>query len=192
MSNIHNTIKKLDQISEGNLGDMAIEAEKDHEVQMARSDCFKSASYAIAIHKMLKEVSELEGIDGWVAAKITKAADYLGSVKHHMEGEMMANAELAISVTNAPQEPEPMQMDMPEESIEEGATQYGIIRYPDTAISYVKNDGKGWEHIYDKSYGFKGTVDKADLEHMSSIDKNKIPSRMFEMNESAYNFWGTK
>jgi hypothetical protein len=36
-----------------------------------------------------------------------------------MEGEMMANAELAIAVTNAPQEPEPMQMDMPEESIEE-------------------------------------------------------------------------
>lgn len=121
MSNIHNTIKKLDQISEGNLGDMAVEAEKDHEVQMARSDCFKSASYAIAIHKMLKDVSELEGIDGWIAAKITKAADYLGSVKHYMEGEAMKNAELAIAVTNAPAEPEPMQMqlDMPEESVEE-------------------------------------------------------------------------
>ena len=119
MSNIHNTIKKLDQISEGHLGDMANEAEKDHEVQMARSDCFKSASYAIAIHKMLKDVSEMEGIDGWIAAKITKAADYLGSVKHYMEGEAMKNAELAIAVTNAPAEPQPMQMDMPEESIEE-------------------------------------------------------------------------
>lgn len=121
MSNIHDTIKKLDQISEGNLGDMANEAEKDHEVQMARSDCFKSASYAIAIHKMLKDVSELEGIDGWIAAKITKAADYLGSVKHYMEGEAMKNAELAIAVTNAPAEPEPMQMqlDMPEESVDE-------------------------------------------------------------------------
>lgn len=106
------------QISEGNLGDMAVEAEKDHEVQMARSDCFKSASYAIAIHKMLKDVSELEGIDGWIAAKITKAADYLGSVKHYMEGEAMKNAELALAVTNAPAEPEPMQMDMPEESVE--------------------------------------------------------------------------
>jgi hypothetical protein len=119
MSNIHDTIKKLDQISEGHLGDMANEAEKDHEVQMARSDCFKSASYAIAIHKMLKDVSELEGIDGWVAAKITKAADYLGSVKHYMEGEAMKDAELAIAVTNAPAEPQPMQMDMPDESVEE-------------------------------------------------------------------------
>jgi hypothetical protein len=119
MGNIHDTIKKLDQISEGHLGDMAHEAEKDHEVQMARSDCFKSASYAIAIHKMLKDVSELEGIDGWVASKITKAADYLGSVKHYMEGEIMKNAELAIAVTNAPAEPQPLQMDMPEESVEE-------------------------------------------------------------------------
>ena len=29
---------------------------------------------------MLKNVSEAEGLDGWVAAKITKAADYLGPV----------------------------------------------------------------------------------------------------------------
>ena len=123
MSNIRDIKNKLDQISEGHLGDMAHEAEKDHEVQMARSDCFKSASYAIAIHKMLKDVSEMEGIDGWIAAKITKAADYLGSVKHYMEGEAMKNAELALAVTNAPAEPQPMQMDMPEESVEEAHEQ---------------------------------------------------------------------
>jgi len=68
---------------------------------------------------MLKDVSEMEGIDGWIAAKITKAADYLGSVKHYMEGEAMKNAELALAVTNAPAEPQPLQMDMPEESVEQ-------------------------------------------------------------------------
>jgi hypothetical protein len=83
------------QLNEG-LADMAHEAEKDHEVQMARSDCYKSAKYAVAIHKMLKDVSEMEGIDGWVAAKITKAADYLGSVKHYMEGQAMSDVELAV------------------------------------------------------------------------------------------------
>lgn len=83
------------QLNEG-LADMAHEAEKDHEVQMARSDCYKSAKYAVAIHKMLKDVSEMEGIDGWVAAKITKAADYLGSVKHYMEGQAMDDVELAV------------------------------------------------------------------------------------------------
>jgi hypothetical protein len=36
-----------------------------------------------------------------------------------MEGEAMKNAELAIAVTNAPAEPQPMQLDMPEESVEE-------------------------------------------------------------------------
>jgi hypothetical protein len=57
---------------------------------------------------------------------------------------------------------------------------YGIIRYPDTAISYIKNDGNGWEHIYDKSYGFKGSVDKADLKYAKKIDIDRIPSRMLE------------
>ena len=61
---------------------------------------------------------------------------------------------------------------------EAGDTKYGIVRYPDTAISYIKNDGNGWEHIYDRSYGFKGPVDKADLKHAKKIAKEKIPSRM--------------
>ena len=103
-----------EQLNEG-LADMAHEAEKDHEVQMARSDCYKSAKYAVAIHKMLKDVSEMEGIDGWVAAKITKAADYLGSVKHYMEGQAMSDVELAVvpvagDMTDA--------MTMPQESVE--------------------------------------------------------------------------
>ena len=90
---------KLDKLDEGHLSDMAVEAEKDHEVQMARSDLYKAANYAISIHKMLKSVNEMQGIEGWVAAKITKAADYLGSVKHYMEGDAMADADLAIIAT---------------------------------------------------------------------------------------------
>ena len=66
---------------------------------------------------------------------------------------------------------------------EASETKYGIVRYPDTAISYIKNDGNGWEHIYDKSYGFEGPVDKADLKHAKKIAKEKIPSRMFESAE---------
>ena len=38
----------------------------------------------------------MEGIDGWVASKLTKAADYLGSVKHYMEGQAMQDVELAV------------------------------------------------------------------------------------------------
>ena len=86
-------IEKLEELNiekqevKEDLADMAQEAEKDHEVQMARSDLYKAAKYSVAIHKMMKDVSEMQGIEGWVASKITKAADYLGSVKHYMEGE---------------------------------------------------------------------------------------------------------
>ena len=59
-------------------------------------------------------------------------------------------------------------------------TKYGVISYPDTAISYIKNNGKGWVHIYDRSYGFEGKVDKEDLKYAKSISKEKMPSRLHE------------
>lgn len=62
--------------------------ETDHEVQMARADLYKTAKYAVELHGMLKGVSEAEGLEGWVQAKITKAADYISSVKHYLEYEM--------------------------------------------------------------------------------------------------------
>lgn len=79
------------KVQEGHLGDMAMKAEMDHEVQMARSDLFKIAKYAVELHDMLKSVSEAEGIEGWQQSKITKAADYLGSVYHSMDYEMNVN-----------------------------------------------------------------------------------------------------
>ena len=63
------------KVKEG-LADMADMAERDHEVQMARSDLYKIAKYAIKLHEMLKNVSEAEGIEGWQQAKITKAVSY--------------------------------------------------------------------------------------------------------------------
>ena len=77
------------EISEG-LGDMAHMVERDHEVQMARADLYKLAKYAIKLHDMLKNVSEEQGLEGWVQSKITKAADYLGSVYHHMDYEQVS------------------------------------------------------------------------------------------------------
>ena len=81
-------INKLNNIlNEGHLGQMADRVELDHEVQMARADLYKLAKYSIKLHDMLKNVSELSGIDGWQASKITKAADYIGSVYHSMDAE---------------------------------------------------------------------------------------------------------
>ena len=47
----------------------------------------KLAKYAIKLHDMLKGVSEAEGLEGWVQSKITKSADMIGSVYHHMDYE---------------------------------------------------------------------------------------------------------
>ena len=79
---------KHKELKEG-LADLAQRVEQDHEVQMARSDLYKAAKYSIKLHDLLKNVSEEKGLEGWVAAKITKASDYLSSVFHYMDYDMM-------------------------------------------------------------------------------------------------------
>jgi len=81
------------------LAQMAHKVEQDHEVQMARSDLYKAAKYSIKLHDRLKNVSEEQGLEGWVAAKITKASDYLSSVFHYMDYEMMSSEEMTESRT---------------------------------------------------------------------------------------------
>ena len=82
------------------LENISVEAqrmESDHEVQMARAQLYKSAKYSIELHQMLKSISEEQGLEGWVQAKITKASDYLSSVKHHLEYKMLdANSDAGM------------------------------------------------------------------------------------------------
>ena len=85
----HDLIKD-ESIQTEDLAQMAQKVEQDHEVQMARSDLYKAAKYSIKLHERLKGISEEEGLEGWVAAKITKASDYLSSVYHYMDYEMMS------------------------------------------------------------------------------------------------------
>ena len=79
---------KHKELKEG-LADLAHRVEQDHEVQMAKSDLYKAAKYSIKLHELLKNVSEEKGLEGWVAAKITKASDYLSSVYHYMDYDTM-------------------------------------------------------------------------------------------------------
>jgi hypothetical protein len=84
----------MKDVNEGQLGDMAHRAEADHEVQMARAELYKLAKYSIKLHDMLKGVSEAEGLEGWVQSKITKAANDIGSVYHHMDYEEASEGEM--------------------------------------------------------------------------------------------------
>jgi hypothetical protein len=90
--------KDLNTIKEG-LGDLAAQAEMDHEIQMARSELYKIAKYAIKLHEMLKGRSEEQGLEAWQQSKITKAADYIGSVFHNLEYEMKFGEQMAESTT---------------------------------------------------------------------------------------------
>jgi len=72
----------------------------DHEVQMARSQMYSAAQAAIEIHRLLRDISEMQGIEGWVASKLTLASQYLESVRDYLkyeavskESEMMPFAE---------------------------------------------------------------------------------------------------
>jgi uncharacterized membrane protein len=59
--------------------------EHDDEGKMAKADLYKTAKYSLKLFKMMQDDAQLEG---WVQAKITKAADYLASVYHYLEYEM--------------------------------------------------------------------------------------------------------
>jgi len=57
----------------------------DNEGAMAKADLYKLANYSFKLFKQIDGNAQLEG---WVQAKITKAADYIASVYHYMEYEM--------------------------------------------------------------------------------------------------------
>ena len=58
----------------------------DEDGWMAKEQLYKTAQYAIKLHQLIGDTDNLEP---WVQAKITKAADYLGSIKHYMEYELV-------------------------------------------------------------------------------------------------------
>ena len=59
--------------------------EHDQEGDMAKSQLFNIAKYALAMQKALDDDQELEA---WVQSKITIAQEYLGKVKHYLEYEL--------------------------------------------------------------------------------------------------------
>ena len=89
-------MKTSDFIKE-NIGVAAEAMHRDHEVQMAREECYHIASNAIELHQMLKGVSETAGIDGWVAEKISLANDYIKTVKEYLEYELMSGTGDSVS-----------------------------------------------------------------------------------------------
>ena len=62
----------------------------DEEGRMAKSQLYRAGKYAQEIMDNIGDDDELEA---WVQSKITKAADYLGAVKHYLEYEYRTRGE---------------------------------------------------------------------------------------------------
>lgn len=62
--------------------------EPDYEGEMAKSELLKAMKYSREIMDMLEDETELPA---WIQSKITKIADYIGTVKHYLEGEIKHN-----------------------------------------------------------------------------------------------------
>ncbi|GEM_PF-3546223 len=65
----------------------------DSEMKMALAELYKIEKYAGALSLMMKELPALEG---WTASKITKAADYLGSVFHKLDYDFASGEQASM------------------------------------------------------------------------------------------------
>jgi|TARA_R100000030_G_scaffold84135_2_gene67217 hypothetical protein len=76
----------------------------DEEGNMAKSQLYKMAKYAIMLHDALEDDTQLEA---WVQSKITIASEYMSKVKHYLEYEMglkMEDPELDMGTEMEPEE----------------------------------------------------------------------------------------
>ena len=64
--------------------------EPDYEGQMAKNQMIKVHDYSGELLDMMSDEMQLPA---WVQAKVTKIADYIGAVKHFIEGEMSMDSE---------------------------------------------------------------------------------------------------
>lgn len=75
---------KESKINEGVLDDM------DDDGFMAKRQLYDLAKYSVELHRMIQDTDNLEP---WIQAKITKAADYIDTVKHYLEYQNIDGAD---------------------------------------------------------------------------------------------------
>ena len=87
MSDLRNWKKIVENAMQTNENEHEDVNHTDHEVSMAKSKLLSSVKSAIRIAKHLKDTSETEGLEGWVASKLTLSEEYLQTVADYMDGE---------------------------------------------------------------------------------------------------------
>ncbi len=121
------------------------------EAAMARADLYKMANYSFKLFKMIRDGDQLEG---WVQAKITKAADYVASVYHYLEYEMKFS-EYGAAIENS---------DMYSESVKKEFK--AKLMEAKKKLEKLKNVDEGWDDmmksVKDKEKG-TGKFDKKEI-----------------------------
>jgi len=85
---MYNSVKvvKESKLTEGVLDDI------DDDGFMAKRQLYDLAKHSVALHRTIQDTDNLEP---WVQAKITKAADYIDTVKHYLEYQDVRGGEEA-------------------------------------------------------------------------------------------------
>jgi hypothetical protein len=137
------------------------ESRLDHEVEMARSDLFQAAKNAKKVYEMIKDVSEEEGLEGWVQEKIIKSNDYLNTIREYLEGKQV-----------------------------QGMTEAGFPGAPDIEMPPMKSSGdpqrdKLKQEYMDLHREIKSLVDIPYSSNASPEQKSKAKTRIKQLNHRA-------
>lgn len=153
-----------------NIGQAAQEMHVDHEIQMAREACYNSASNAIELHRMLKQVSEQQGLEAWASEKITLANDYLRTVKEWLEYELMSDFEMSVS--------EQSDMFESKEKVSEKAVSQSQRRAAGIALAAKKGDIPKKE--LQGASKEMSKMSKAELEKFAKTKEKGLPKKVNE------------
>ena len=168
LENITQQLQTVEEMpAEISFGD---DSEPDHEVEMARSELYRAGQAAVALEKMLHHVSEQQGLEGWVQAKITKAADYLESVYHYLDYEMkgsgMHEAVAAYSPGQDPNDP----------NGNPNNPQAANPQAPGAPQQNPNSSPTGQQSATPDSGGSTPAVTSPGMVKMAKLDQNKKPS----------------
>lgn len=86
--------KELNKIRKQVNEDIGMEAsnmEKNHEIQMARADCYFAAKSAISVHQLLEKLADTFTLNPMMKERISAAADTFKSIKEELEFSVMNN-----------------------------------------------------------------------------------------------------
>lgn len=157
--------------------------EPDHEVGMAKGQLLSAVKNATRIAKHLSKTTEEEGIDGWIASKITLASDYFENVASYMDGQSLRESDEGGNRTDT------VSMDVPL-----------IIRIMEYAREDAKDDmdlHKVAERMIELSKSKSLTMDDYDSIVGSSDEqmteaKGEEVSSVEEAIENAYEYLNTR